>query len=244
MKLSCYYPPMPKKNIAHLTVGALATNCWIYPLGEKEAAIIDPGDEADKIISALKRLTLIPKFILLTHGHFDHIAAVPPLASAFSPHNTQTGDLQIGDLQIGDLQIGDLQIAIHRLDSEYLGPEAYKAHSISMKAVMGDTSFLDALWNNMPPPDLLLEEGDTIGPFTVLHLPGHTRGSAAFWDKEEGVLFTGDTLFKDGYGRTDLPGGNEDDIFASLRRLFTMDGNIEVYPGHGGTTTIRREAGN
>ena len=229
MRLSCYYPPMLKKNIVHLTVGALATNCWIYPLNERDAAIIDPGDEADSIISALKKLALFPKFILLTHGHFDHIAAVPPLASAFSPRNPQ---------------IGDLQIAIHSLDSEYLGPDAYKAHSVSVKAVMGDTSFIDALWNNMPPPDLLLEEGGTIGPFTVLHLPGHTRWSAAFWDKEEGVLFTGDTLFKDGYGRTDLPGGNEDALIASLRRLFKMDGNIEVYPGHGGTTTIGREAGN
>jgi glyoxylase-like metal-dependent hydrolase (beta-lactamase superfamily II) len=54
--------------------------------------------------------------------------------------------------------------------------------------------------------------------------------------------FTGDTLFNGDYGRTDLPDGNEQDIFASLRRLFAMDGNIRVYPGHGGTTTIAREA--
>ena len=214
---------MPKKNIAGLTVGVIETNCWIYPLNESEAAVIDPGDEAGRIISVLNSLSLTPKFILLTHGHFDHIAAVPELASSFKTIKPQ--------------------IAIHRLDSGYLGSDSYKNQSLSMKAALGSTSLLDVLWNDMPPPDILLEEGATIGPFTVLHLPGHTQGSAAFWDKEEGVLFTGDTLFAGNYGRTDLPGGSEDDIVLSLRRLFKMDGNILVYPGHGETTTIGQEAG-
>jgi len=87
----------------------------------------------------------------------------------------------------------------------------------------------------------LLEEGSTIGPFTVLHVPGHTPGCAAFWDKEQKVLFTGDTLFQRGYGRTDLPGGNEKDLVKSLNRLFSMDPDIKVYPGHGESTTIGQE---
>jgi glyoxylase-like metal-dependent hydrolase (beta-lactamase superfamily II) len=214
---------MPEKNITCLTVGAISTNCWIYPFGEEDAAIIDPGDEAGRIVSALEKLELVPRFILLTHGHFDHIAALPHLAAAFKDYNPQ--------------------IAIHRLDSEYLGPGAYASHSVSMRVAMGSNMFLDALWNDMPPADILLEEGDSIGPFTVLHLPGHTRGSAAFWDKEAGVLFTGDTLFDGNWGRTDLPGGSDEQIFASLRRLLAMDGKIEVYPGHGGATAIGREAG-
>jgi glyoxylase-like metal-dependent hydrolase (beta-lactamase superfamily II) len=218
---------MSEKNIIQLTVGANGTNCWIYKLNKTDAAIIDPGDEAQRIISVLENISLVPKYILLTHGHFDHIAAVPELAAAFKTRNPQTCDPQI---------------AIHRLDCEYLGDGAYNAHSVSMKAAMGDTSFVDALWNDMPPPDRLIEEGDVIGPFTVLHLPGHTQGSAAFWDKEGGILFTGDTLFRGDWGRTDLPGGDEDAIFASLRRLLAMDANIKVYPGHGNTTTIGREA--
>jgi len=215
---------MSKKNLTRLVVGAIATNCWIYPLDEGQAAIIDPGDEADEIISALKSLSLSPKYILLTHGHFDHIAAVPRLAEAFGGQKPQ--------------------IAIHRLDAEYLGGGAYASHSISMKTAMGNTSFLDALWNDMPPADILLEEGSAIGPFTVLHLPGHTQGSCAFWDKEAGILFTGDTLFADGWGRTDLPGGSEEQIIASLRRLLAMDENIEVFPGHGASSTIGRERKN
>jgi len=113
-----------------------------------------------------------------------------------------------------------------------------------MKAALGNTSLMDMGWSEMPSADILLEEGSTIGPFTVLHLPGHTPGSVAFWDKSEGVLFSGDTLFADGYGRTDLPGGDSAAMAKSLRRLFELDEDIEVYPGHGRTTTIGRDKGN
>ncbi|MDR1840231.1 MAG: MBL fold metallo-hydrolase [Treponema sp.] len=212
---------MKNRNVINLVVGPFATNCWIYPYGEKGALIIDPGEEAELIISTIKKYDLIPEYILLTHGHFDHIGAVPGLAAAFSSLN--------------------LEIAIHKFDSDYLGSNAYKTQSASMKAAIGSTSLIDDEWKDMPQATRLLEEGDTVGPFTVLHLPGHTQGSVAFWDKEEGNLFTGDTLFEGDYGRTDLPGGNMDEIIASLRRLLAMDAAIKVYPGHGNTTTIGRE---
>ncbi|MCL2231258.1 MAG: MBL fold metallo-hydrolase [Treponema sp.] len=210
---------MPNKNIIQLTVGPIATNCWIYRFNADCAAIIDPGDEADNIIAALQNASLSPKYILLTHGHFDHIIAVPKLKA----------------------QYPDAQIAIHGKDAQYLGPESFKVHERSVKYAMGSADFIDAIWENLPPADILLEEGSAIGPFTVLNLPGHTPGSSAFWDREAGVLFTGDTLFRSGYGRTDLPGGSNKEIFESLKRLFGMDGNIGVYPGHGEPTTIAEE---
>ena len=213
---------MKDKKIVRLVVGPIETNCWIYSPDEKNAAVIDPGDEAELIISTLNELNLCPQYIILTHGHFDHIAAVPLLAAEFKSVNPK--------------------ITIHSLDGEYLGPESYAVHSISIKAAMGSTAIVDNIWKEMPPADILLSDGDKIGSLTVLHLPGHTPGSAAFWDKEEGVLFSGDTLFEDGWGRTDLPGGNERQMKESLRRLFKMDRGIKVYPGHGELTTIGREA--
>jgi len=204
-----------------LVLGPIEANCWITE-SDDIVSVIDPGDEAGTIISILKEKSLTPKYILLTHGHFDHIAAVPSLAAAFNPRP---------------------QIAIHRLDSHFLGPDAYKTQCLSAKAALGDISFIDKSWQNMPSADILLDDGSQIGPFTVLHLPGHTPGSAAFWNKDSNLLFTGDTLFRNGYGRTDLPGGSKEQLFKSLERLFEMDPDTAVYPGHDETTTIGQEAG-
>jgi glyoxylase-like metal-dependent hydrolase (beta-lactamase superfamily II) len=217
---------MQKKKIHNIVVGGLTTNCWVYPLDNAgECAVIDPGEEGGRIIAFLNQLQLTPRYILLTHGHFDHIAAVPALAA-----------------QYGGGQGASAQIAIHAADAEYLGPDSYPVHCRSFEAVAGNHEYIDALWEDMPPPDRRLAEGEKIGPFTVLHLPGHTPGSIGLWDEKAGVLFSGDTLFCDGYGRTDLPGGSDAQLFASLNRLFAMDGGIQVYPGHGPATAIRREA--
>ncbi|MDR1278723.1 MAG: MBL fold metallo-hydrolase, partial [Treponema sp.] len=201
---------MQEKLFTHITVGEIATNCWIYPLDHRECVLIDPGAEPDRILARLKTLKLKPAYILLTHGHFDHIAALPRLAAAFSP-----------------------AIAIHRDDAEYLGPGSYQVHCRSFTVAAGNAAYVDALWEDMPSPTVVLSEGDTIGPFRVLHLPGHTPGSAAFYDETAKVLFSGDTLFRGDYGRTDLPGGDAAKIMESLKRLFAMDKDIRVYPGHG-----------
>jgi glyoxylase-like metal-dependent hydrolase (beta-lactamase superfamily II) len=209
---------MQEKSLTPVTVGDIATNCWIYPLNDGECALIDPGAEPDKITARLRTLKLKPVYILLTHGHFDHIAALPRLAAVFAP-----------------------VIAIHRGDAEYLGPGSYPVHCRSFTAAAGNAAYVDALWEDMPSPAVELSEGDTIGPFRVLHLPGHTPGSAAFYDEGTKVLFSGDTLFRGDYGRTDLPGGDTAKIMVSLKRLFAMDKDIRVYPGHGPATTIGEE---
>lgn len=93
--------------------------------------------------------------------------------------------------------------------------------------------------------DHLVHEGDVIRLagiyFTVLHTPGHTPGGACYL--AEDCLFTGDTLFAGGYGRTDLPGGDWHQLTRSLRRLLRMDGALRVFPGHGAGTTMARERG-
>jgi hydroxyacylglutathione hydrolase len=75
----------------------------------------------------------------------------------------------------------------------------------------------------------------------VLHTPGHTEGSVTLLAREEGLLFSGDTLFAGGFGRTDLPGGSPEQLVDSLARLSRLPGHVAVRPGHGPSTTIERE---
>ena len=88
-------------------------------------------------------------------------------------------------------------------------------------------------------------EGDTVavGPLTVkvIHTPGHTKGSVTLMVEGEGVLFTGDTLFRGSMGRTDLPGGSYADLTASLKKLAALPGDYKVYPGHEGFSSLDTE---
>ncbi|MBQ2527414.1 MAG: MBL fold metallo-hydrolase, partial [Spirochaetales bacterium] len=92
----------------------------------------------------------------------------------------------------------------------------------------------------VPAPDVLLKDNDRIGPFRVLHTPGHTGGSICLYSQEDKVLFSGDTLFRHSYGRTDL-GGSEEQIMKSLRRLLSLPEDTTVYPGHDEPTIISDE---
>jgi len=97
-----------------------------------------------------------------------------------------------------------------------------------------------------PTPNLELHDGDelTVGTlcFRVLHTPGHTPGHVCFYEPEEGVLFDGDLLFQRGIGRYDLPGGDWQQLIASIRNvLFALPDETIVYPGHGPPTTIGDE---
>jgi glyoxylase-like metal-dependent hydrolase (beta-lactamase superfamily II) len=226
---------MNDAQLKPLVVGAASTNCWIVPLENGAAAVIDPGDEAARIIARLRELNCYPAYVLLTHGHFDHVTALPDLIAAYPADHVAFHAAE------HTTQCAAPVIAIHAADAQYLGAAAYEAHTESFRAVTGDSGFVDSLWKPMPDPTRLLAEGDVIGPFTVLHTPGHTPGSVVFFWEEKKLLFAGDTLFAGGYGRTDLPGGDENQLMESLRRLLGMDGDIRVFPGHGGTTTIGEE---
>jgi len=210
-------------------VGPIATNCYIIETDETDsithqraAILIDPGADAPTIIARLQALKVVPQLILCTHGHFDHILAIPELVRHYEAQGLP------------------LTVAIHRLDRDYLGNKAIIRHRRDLAGV-GGLAFLEGFPTQFPEPGRILEDNDRIGPFRVLHLPGHTPGSVGYIDEHKGILFAGDTLFAGGVGRTDLPGGDEVSLQASLRRIFSLPGHIRVYSGHGTDTRIERE---
>ncbi len=126
------------------------------------------------------------------------------------------------------------ELLIHRADEPLLGRVADVARMYGMRG------------ENSPAPDRYLEDGLVI-PFgrhtlQVIHTPGHTPGGCCLYLQEEKRLLSGDTLFADGVGRTDLPGGSYEQLTTSIRtRLFPLPDDLEVWPGHGPATTIGHE---
>lgn len=200
-------------KIRCISVGLLSTNCYIASSDDGFLAVIDPGDNAERILSALEKE---PTHIILTHCHFDHIGALKELLERFPE----------AKLAIGEKENTDPD-AIAKTAIGILGSFFYKRG-------------YDQLLSGLRKPDILLKDGDTIGPFEVLHTPGHTSGSICLYDKADRNLISGDTLFRHSYGRTDL-GGSDEQMEESLRRLLSMDPDTKVFPGHGEFSTIGEE---
>lgn len=128
-------------------------------------------------------------------------------------------------------------------------PDHYLAYRMVKDALGAKVVFHEAdIWvaeQLGPPvePDVYVDEGSVLkvgdSMFKVMHTPGHSPGSISLLG--EGLVFTGDTMFRMGYGRTDLPGGSYEVLVESLRRLLALDEGLRVYPGHGPQTTIGAE---
>ncbi len=195
-------------TVRQLVVGPLEENTYlVWREGREDAFVVDPGDDLAIIERAVKLSGKKLTDILLTHGHFDHILSAAPLAKAHGA-----------------------RIHIHPKDAHMLTDAG--------------ASLYQAMWCNMPfmpvEPDAPYPDGDedwTLDmcgvSFVGFRTAGHTKGSVCLLDAEHGVMFTGDTLFAYGCGRTDFPGGSEAEMVASLARLLGMDGALTVYSGHG-----------
>lgn len=197
-------------KIKQLVVGPLGVNCYIVSCEDtKQAAIIDPGDQAEKILGKLKGLNAVA--IVNTHGHADHIGA-----NAAIKESTKA------------------PIFIHEADAPMLSNAR-----LNLSAFMGEEIL-------SPDADRILKSGDTIVigglRFYVLHTPGHTPGGICLLEKEQSVLFSGDTLFAESVGRTDFPGGSMVQLAEAVQsKLMILPDNVKVLPGHGPATTIGHE---
>jgi glyoxylase-like metal-dependent hydrolase (beta-lactamase superfamily II) len=200
-----------------LTVGPMQVGCYVVSDKQREQAmIIDPGGSADLILESVRVSGVRPMYIVNTHGHADHIGANAALKEAYR----------------------DAELCIHEADAPML---ERPSKNLSM--------FLGAAVKS-PPADRLLEDGSELPlgahTFEVLHLPGHTPGGIGlYWagtDSVAGMLFSGDALFAGGIGRTDFPGGDEAELLRAIReRVFCLPEDTLILPGHGPTTTVRRE---
>lgn len=187
------------------TGGPLDTNAFYYE-APQGFILFDAPMGADEAF-AEKRVDLL----LLTHGHFDHVADA---AAIIKRHGCKVG-----------LHSDGLPMVTDR--------EFFRQWGFGLE--------VDPFQ-----PDLLL---DTEGPatflgkeFTVLQVPGHCPGSLCFYLPDEGMLVGGDVLFRDGVGRTDLPGGDTELLFTGIQeKLFTLPDNVRVLPGHGPATSIGYE---
>lgn len=202
-------------KVTTLMVGPLQANCYLLAEGTgTPAAIIDPGGDGPLIKAAVERDNLQPVVIIDTHGHIDHIAANSYLRELYQ-----------------------IPLLIHAADADSLTDPVLNLSALGL----GNAGSL--------PPDRLLRDGDEIEVgalrLEVLHTPGHTPGGICLLLKQIGatdIVFTGDTLFAAGVGRTDFPGGSMEELMNSIRnKLLVLPEDTVIYPGHGPASTIGRE---
>ena len=187
--------------------GLLESNVHVYS-NNGEAMIIDCGAPVSSVKAYVLQNNLEVKYVVLTHGHFDHVAFIDDYANAFPK----------------------AKIVCHAEEKAVLyNPDANLSPYFSTEAVY------DHNYTTVKHGDTLTVGG---AEFKIIHAPGHTLGCICLYCKDEKILFTGDVLFDGSYGRTDFPYGDSVQMLSSLKMLLKMDGDITIYPGHYGASKI------
>ena len=202
-----------EKHLADMG-GGFTINTYIVTDGETdEVAVVDPALPEESLMEKLQGKNV--KYILLTHGHFDHICGVKMIKD-------HTG----------------ASVVIHR-DDEIMLHDADKCE-FTVNCYGHEFPEVDADILTEDGTELML--GNT--KITVMHTPGHSMGGVCYLFKEDLVMFSGDTLFRLCAGRTDLYGGNGRQELRSLASIGMLEGNYKVYPGHEEETTLDYEREN
>ncbi len=212
--------PLNSVKIHRIVVGPFDTNCVIVEdAASKDAIVVDPGGNSDIISERIRLLGVKPVMVVFTHGHVDHCAEGSSIASMYS-----------------------IPIAMHAADLVL-----YENLPAQIEAFMGPAAAGRYRGAELIKPTVMLADGDTVkvggSSARVLHLPGHTMGGIGLLFKgTPSILVQGDTLFRDGVGRTDLFGGNWSMLLSSINeKIFVLPDDTTVVCGHGGDTTVGHE---
>jgi len=181
------------------------TNCYIIKDKQTaKACVIDPAFNEQQIEQTIKEINGILDTIIATHCHADHIAALAKLIE-----NTKT------------------KVYIHEQDYEGLYNKELNAEEIVSTKILPVQKERVVKCNDQDK----ITFGNTI--LEVIHTPGHTKGSITLYDEKNNILYSGDTIFSNSYGRTDLANGNHENMKESLDKLFNRFEDIQVFSGHG-----------
>lgn len=198
-------------EISYLPLGFVSTNTY-FVTNDSSLLLIDPAGESHKIINKIKELNKPLVAILLTHAHFDHIAALDDILAEY-----------------------DVLVYMHENEIDFLqNPEkngSAKFKEMGLPIITSKAS-----------PKTISEGKIALHGFDidVLFTPGHSPGSLSYVFKDFAVV--GDTLFNNGIGRTDLYQGDYETLVDSIKeKLFELDETMPIYPGHGASTTIENE---
>jgi len=199
-------------------VGTLGCNCsLLYDEKTREAIIIDPGNDAVLVLQQIAKHQLKVQKLVHTHAHFDHIGHSNSIRSA--THATMY--LHKGDLFLYEALAQQGLWFGQTVDTEIREIDHWLEHEETIGFSSSSSPFLQ-----------------------VLHTPGHTPGSCSFYCEglATPILFSGDTLFANSVGRTDLPGGNSEQLLESIhQRILPLPGETVCIPGHGVRTKLERE---
>ena len=192
----------------------LPTNVYFYIDEEsKHGFIIDPGAEAEKLRKVAAEHGFVIEKILLTHGHFDHIAAVNELQAAWGA-----------------------EVYMQENGRIYAENPAWNlSNQLRADIILHDVNYLsdDAVISLKDKPEFQLQ---------LRHVPGHTSDGCIYYSAQDGVAFVGDCVFRESYGRTDLPGGDEETLLRKItERILTLPRETILLSAHSEETTVEHE---